>query len=346
MEIDRIEGSAISAIAKQVFGSRTSVLSARQICPDSDGVLSRVGGCNWNLSYVVELKDEAQKFLFRFNRRRYDRGDETILREQENYKLIASHTDVPVPRIHHVDVSRSLVPTGYMVMDHMGGDVYTFLTHPENPQTSSEEKDDILRQAGHSVAQIHNITRTASDPAVGARKVLSAIDALERVVGNARCRVTKGHLDLCRQVVSQDAVLKLEVESLCLVDAELNFEKTDDSWSVSFICDLEYQDFGDPYLDLAKAASAPNPLWALKEPLVIKRADRLTKQPFFRGYEQLRSVDYERLSGIATYSHLCTMASIAREAYRADEGPGIEGREPPIYFELLQVIGQRSRGNV
>ena len=103
------------------------------------------------------------------SRRQYGRGDETIAREQANYELIRKGIDVPVPRIHHVDVSRSLVPTGYMVMDYMVGDVYTFLTHPDNPSISLEEKHEILTQAGHCVAQIHGITRPAIDPAAGAQ---------------------------------------------------------------------------------------------------------------------------------------------------------------------------------
>jgi aminoglycoside phosphotransferase (APT) family kinase protein len=34
---------------------------------------------------------------------------------------------------------------------------------------------------------------------------------------------------------------------------------------------------------------------------------------------------------------------VARDAYKADDGPGIEDREPPIYSKLLAAIEQRRR---
>ncbi|MDP6513230.1 MAG: hypothetical protein QF878_08600, partial [SAR202 cluster bacterium] len=87
--------------------------------------------------------------------------------------MIAQHTDVPTPRIHDVDLTRSIVPTGYMVMDYMVGNLYGFLTHPNNPMTSPVERVEIFRGAGTATSQIHGITRTASTPDAGKAHVLT-----------------------------------------------------------------------------------------------------------------------------------------------------------------------------
>ncbi|MDP6779282.1 MAG: hypothetical protein QGI83_21185 [Candidatus Latescibacteria bacterium] len=84
----------------------------------------------------------------------------------------------------------------------------------------------------------------------------------------------------------------------------------------------------------------PDPMWSLAEPLSGASASPLAG-PYFEGYEQLRPVDRDRLAAVAVYAHLASMCSVAREAYRADEGAGIEDREPPIYSKLLEAIDRR-----
>jgi hypothetical protein len=84
----------------------------------------------------------------------------------------------------------------------------------------------------------------------------------------------------------------------------------------------------------------PEPMWSLKEPLSGNSKGALA-DAFFDGYEQIRPIDHERLGTVAVYAHLGIMCGVAREAYKADDGPGIEDREPPIYSKLLAAIEQR-----
>lgn len=341
MEIDRIDKSELSLIASEVFGDSARVASVEEVRPVSDHGIWRITGCTWNLSYIVQLAGDCQKYLFRFNRRRYDKGDETIQKELEHYELIAQRTNIPTPRIRRADLSRSIVPTGYMVMDYMEGEHVNFLTHPNNPATSREDRDEIFHLAGVAVSQIHEITRPPDSDSSGTERVLEALDALARVVGSHQCRVTEEQIERCRGIVRSDQTLGVQMESLLLGDADLNFVKRGDRWTLSFICDLEWQRYGDPYFDLSHALCAPSPMWSLRKPLSGKLATEAARHPYFVGYEQRRPVDYERLSRIATYAHLCVMCSIARSAYQADEAGDISEREPPIFYDLLSAIESR-----
>ncbi len=83
------------------------------------------------------MDGDGQKYLFRFDRRRYGKGDKTIEKEQEHYSLIAQRTDIPTPRFHLADLSHSIAPTGYTVMDYMeGGELR--ISHP------SQQSHDIV----------------------------------------------------------------------------------------------------------------------------------------------------------------------------------------------------------
>ena len=225
-----------------------------------------MAGCNWNLSCIIRIDGDPQRYLFRFNHRRYGRGDETIEKEQIHYALIAEKTGIPTPRIHLADLRRSIVPKGYMVMNYVEGENHGYLTLPDNPTTSPTEKEAISRAAGEAISQIHSITRPPETATSGPDRVLAAIDALDRVVGEHQCRVTRNQINRCKDVVRQDSSLNVEIESLLLRDADLNFSETEGAWRVAFICDLKHQQYGDPYLDLAHVLCSPKPMWSLKEP--------------------------------------------------------------------------------
>ena len=339
-EISHIAESDIARIAAAVFGRPAKVLSVEEIRQSPPGEIPRVIGCNWNLSYIVSIAGHEGKYVFRFNRQRYGRDDEGILNEERNNSLIATRTNVRVPGIHHVDVSRTLVPTGFIVMDYMIGDDWRFLTHAGNRQTTPVEKEEIARKLGLATAQIHSITRQAESAEAGARRVIHGLDALERVVSNSNCRVTPERIAACRQIVASEPALVLETESWRIGDAGLHLAKADRIWQVSFLCDLEFQGYGDPYMDMAPILCHPSFVWDLQEPLSGNGAGPLA-EAYFHGYAQIAPIDRERLSAVAIYAHLGTMCGVAREAYAADEGPGIEEREPPIYSRLLEAIEAR-----
>jgi hypothetical protein len=328
----------ITRIAQDVFGSSARVESMEEIRQSTGGGVPRIIGCNWNLSYIVALAGHESKYVFRFNRRRYGRDDKAIVQETQNNALIAAHTDVPTPTIHHMDVSHEFVATGYIVMDYMIGEDRRYLTHPHFQGTTPAEKEQITWQVGMATAKIHTITEAATR-AAGAG-ICHGLDALERVITNSNCEVTPARIEACRQIALADPALVLGTLSWSVGDAGIHLAESGSEWKVSFICDLEYQGYADPLHDLAPMLCHPEPMWSLKEPLSGNSKGALA-DAFFDGYEQIRPIDHERLGTVAVYAHLGIMCGVAREAYKADDGPGIEDREPPIYSKLLAAIEQR-----
>jgi hypothetical protein len=79
--IKQIPETDIARIARSVFGSSASVDSIEEIRPSSGGGVPRITGCNWNLSYIVDLSGHETKYVFRFNRQRYGRDDKAIVQE-------------------------------------------------------------------------------------------------------------------------------------------------------------------------------------------------------------------------------------------------------------------------
>ena len=227
-------------------------------------------------------------------------------------------------------------------MDYMVGDDWRFLTHSENHATTPEEKGEIAGKLGLATAQIHSITRQAESVSAGAQRVIHGLDTLERVVSNSNCRVTPERIEACRQIAAADPALVLDTDSWGVGDAGMHLTRIGSEWQVSFLCDLEFQGYGDPYFDMAPMLCHPDFVWDLQEPLSGAATGPLAGA-YFQGYEQVTQIDRERLSAVAVYAHLGTMCGIAREAYTADEGPGIEEREPPIYSKLLEAIEARGQ---
>jgi len=231
-----------------------------------------------------------------------------------------------------------------MVMDYMPGDDYRYLAHPANPMTSSAEKEDLHREAGKAVARLHQITRRAESPDASNRRVVDALDTLERVVRNTSCRVTPRLIDECREIARGEGALSRSLDAQRIGDGDLHFTRAGSGWKLSFICDLEYTGFGDPDFDLAPMLCYPDFLWDLKEPLTLGALKGKPVNAFFEGYEEVAPIDYDRVREVAVYAHLCLKCATAREAYGADQREGIEDREPAIYLRLLEAI--QARGHV
>ncbi len=339
-QIDAIDRDHLETIARTVFGSAVRLCDVEEIRQTSTGGVPRIIGCNWNLSYIISLVGHEARYVFRFNRRRYGRDDKAIVSETQHNALIRTHTDVPTPTIHHMDVSRTIVPTGYIVMDYMIGEDHRFLVHPGHRATTADEKAQIMGLVGAATAKIHGITELATR-ASGAG-ICHGLDALERVVGASKCQVTAARIDTCRRIALTDPALVLKELSWTVGDAGIHLAKSGQDWTVAFICDLEYQGYGDPLDDVSRMLCHPEPLWSLQEPLSLEAMGPLA-HAYFDGYQQIRPIDEERLTAVAIYAHLGTMCGVAREAYKADHGPGIEDREPPIYSKVLAAIEARGK---
>ena len=156
MGIHEVGSDVISTIARQVFGPQASVEAVVEIRQTSEHGIPKIVGCNANLSYVVRMAGDPQRYVFRFSR---GYREDKFEKESRNYALIAEKTDIPTPRVYAVDRTARIAPTPYMVLDWMPGDTWTFLSHSRNPMTNAEEKAGIERDAGACYAQIHSIER-------------------------------------------------------------------------------------------------------------------------------------------------------------------------------------------
>jgi len=334
--IDAIPSSCIEAIARDLFGSDARVTAVDEIRPTMEHGIARISGCNANLSYIVAVGGHPRRYVFRFSR---GYRDCLFDKEASRYETVAERTGIPVPHIWTIDHSRRLAPTDYMVMAYMRGDHAFFLTHPRNPTTGAEEKREIQRQTGHYYAQVHDIERPAEDPDTLRTRLLYRLEQLQHVVADGQLRVDQAEIQRCRDVVAGDGHLEQKSQSLCVGDAELHFSREAGSWQVAFICDMEWVDYGEPYLDLVALYLAPTYLYELDHPIVLPSGEALRSRPSLDGYERLRPIDYDRLGHLALYGQLDAMCSIVGHIYRPDKRNYLMSKEP-LYVELVDAVSR------
>jgi aminoglycoside phosphotransferase (APT) family kinase protein len=343
VEVQSVEPLAIAEIVRRTFGHEARVASVREIVPRSEDGVLKIVGCSWNLSYVVALQEHAERYVLRFNRNRFERGDATLQVEADNYALISERTSIPTPRLYRLDTSREIVPTGYLVMDYMEGEPAPFLAHPDNPRTTAADKAKILRRWGAATAELHGISRPAAAPDAPRRTLLGRLEQLEHVVQDGQLDLDLALLERCREAVTRDERLLLEREALLVADAELNLRRVRGDWRVSFICDLEWVGYGDPTSDLVNWLCAPMPLWAVRFPLEPQESQTLRDKPIFRGYQEVRGIDWARLQAVALTTQLALMCSISCEVYNPQKRAGMKECEP-VYARLLQAVANHSGG--
>lgn len=332
LPIHEISAQAISSIARDLWGSDTTVRSVTAIEPTSEHGLWRVCGCTSNLTYRVALAGHAQDYIMRFSR---GYREDVFDRELRNYDLIHQSTSIPVPRVYRIDRTMEHVPTTYIVMDCMPGEEAFFLVHPDNPLTGAEEKSELQCQVGAAYAQIHNIMRQADRLDLQKTMLLSRLEQLEHVVRDGRIVVDLHKIAACRSIVEQDLALIPREPSLCVSDAELHLLKRAGHWQISFICDMEWVEFGEPYLDLVTLLCQPRRVWEVEGPLVVQ--EQVLAIPYLAGYQQLRRIDVSRLAHLALYHQLAVMCSITDQLYRPEKRAYMQSLEP-IYVALVDGL--------
>ena len=334
MTVNDISEEIIAQIARQVFGNDAKIENSTEIRPLSENGVPKVMGCNGNVSYTVNIKGYKQAYLFRFNR-----GHRENLYEHETdiYKLISEKTDIPTPQVYHIDQSCTTAPTAYIVMDWMKGDHWSFLSHPQNPQTTIAEKNEILSKVGFYYAQVHSIRKPTEEGESTSEDLLARLEQLQHVVEDGQFDIDLDKIETCRRAIKNEKGIDLEISSLCIGDSEFHFRKSNGHWDIAFICDTEWVDYGDSYHDLSAQLCYPEPMWALQEPLGYADVNSVPAHCFFKAYDQVIGIDYERLRRLATYSHFGLMCSITDQIYRPEKRESMKSREP-IYIALLDAI--------
>ena len=137
--------------------------------------------------------------------------------------------------------------------------------------------------------------------------------------------------------------MRLATESLCVADSEFHFVRVDGEWQISFICDMEWVDFGDPYSDLSVALGERIGLLDIDHPLIIEEASEISNRPFFRGYQTARAIDYDRLSSLTVYSQLGVWCSIVDQVCRPEKRDYVKSKEP-VLRELVEAVASKATG--
>ena len=305
----------IEDICRNIFGNTAHVASVQKLGSQRQyGILKRAAGTR-NTVYRVRLLGENREYVFRFHRG----GDEDRYRqESENLALVAAAGGVRVPDIYHIDRTRTMAPTPYMVMEFLPGERWEYLTHLDNPQTSQLEKKTIQRETGRLYARVHSRRRPAGAAPAEAQALLGMLERLEAAVRLGHIDLDLAKLSRCRRAVEQERWFLPDAQdgmvSLCLVDSEIFFtrpallgegERRVSAWNLSFLCDAEWVDFRDRCGDLVPLLCAPSPLWELDRPLICASSPGVVAGlPFFQGYAEVLPVDAEKLAALCLYYQL------------------------------------------
>jgi aminoglycoside phosphotransferase (APT) family kinase protein len=337
MGADEITRADLERIARELWGNDARLQEAREIVPVADHGVWRVAGCNANRSYMVRVAGHEGAYVMRFDRGRY--GQDRYDHEARMYALVAERTSIPVPRVHRVDRSRSVVPTSYMVLDGMQGDEARYLAHPRCLQTSATDKREVLRLLGDAYAQMHGITRAAPTPDALVEHLIFRLEQVQHVTEDGQLDLNLETIHRAKEAVRRDPSLRVTEESLCIGDSELHLVREGDAWRLAFLCDMAWVDFGDAYLDLANLVTLPEAVWELDAPLDVAVED-LAGRPWVEGYAARRPLDLAKLALRALYAQVNVICSVAGDVYRPEKQAFVVGRTP-LYRALMEAVVAR-----
>ena len=227
--IEEISAHSIKQIIQKVFGTDAQIKAVNEVGTLHEFGLMRKWEGSHNLIYIVALKSPSLKVVIRFCRN--IRDTDLYDKEKSTYEQLAEAVGVRTPTIHLIDRSKEIVPTAYMVMEYLEGEIADFLAHPDNPTTSQKEKDSIENEVGRLHAQIHSITRPTTSPdSARKRDYVDYFARIEEAVAQKFLNIEAIQLEACRRTIEQEPYLLLDKESLVLADAELYFTKAKNEW--------------------------------------------------------------------------------------------------------------------
>lgn len=301
-EVVDLAEDVIVAIVRDLFGSATRVEHSMRLAPLTTHGIQRRGGFTGNLVYALVLARPRRRLILRVNR---GLRDDVYDRERENYALVRDATGIPGPEILRIDRSQRLAPSEYMVMEHVEGELGSYLAHPDNPDVSGTEKHRIRAATGDFHAALHIRSHPAGAATSEARRLLFGLHRLADAAPSFSAGPDAAELRACMTAFASAPALRSDTDSLCFMDGELLFARRGDHWAPAYVCDLEWVGYRDRYSDLLSALCLSVPLWALPSPGVSRHAlDAAQVDPFFRTYRQQHDVDWARLAAIVPYHQL------------------------------------------
>jgi hypothetical protein len=301
---------------------------------------SDTGGTR-HVPFAVRLDRRPGEVVVRFARP----GVQNVFRtEIENYVLIRDLCDVQVPVIHAIDSTCRIAPTAYMVMQYMGGKPFAWWTDPLNPESTSAQKAAFGREFGRIFARAHAWRRNARDPEAFRRLQLALFGALEQAVRDRELSADRSTLARAREVFETHPGLREPTDVFCLLDIECYAFCPDLSTHRPYVLDVEWARFSGRARDLFGKAVETN-VWQLEEPMEI-RPEKARSQPFFQGYCEVHTVDFDALADIAPLLQLSMWCNLLDErAYTPNLLAWIREHKAGLLDSLIRyVAGKAGRG--
>ncbi len=301
-EITQVADEAMAQIVRELFGSGARIRSSVRLGPLTTHGIQRRGGFTGNLVYALVLERPRRRLILRFNR---GLREDVYDQERRNYALVREATGIRGPEILLVDRSHRLAPSEFMVMEHVDGELGSYLSHPDNPDVTADERRRIRSRTGEFYAALHHWSRPAGDPMHETRRLLFGLYRLLDVAGSPTSTLDPAEVRRCIEAFQAAPALRSDTASLCFTDGELLFAKRKGRWEPAFVCDLEWVGHRDRHADLVSALCAWAPLWSLPSAGVSQAVLREARRdPFFLAYQERLPVDWDRLAAIVPHHQL------------------------------------------
>lgn len=336
--MESVSTDTISRVAEAVFGTQAEVPCVREIAPSKSHGITETPPSTRNMLYVVELAGHPQPYVFRFSRVE----DDVYAQEVRNYRILSENTGVRVPTIYHLDASREIAPTSYMVMDYLHGKLWNYVAHPKNPNTDPTDKESIAKSIGRFYARVHAIKKERTQPGVEAQTLLYSMDRLEKAAEQGNVEATAREIDLCRQAIVEEEAFQDSEISLCLADTEIHVSKKSDEWDLAFVCDAEWVEFRHRFSDLTQVLGGARAWWKVEEAAPNLDPSEVAALPFFQGYDYDRSLDFRELLRLAAYYQLGLWAYVAMSCQSSDKKTWVKEAKGPLIRELIRFVSRKA----
>lgn len=311
---DALTPDMFDAIARNTFGTSARITKIEKMRAGND-----------NQPYKITLSGHDQAYVFRFRMWRQD----NYRKESDNYRRIHALTGIKVPVIYCIDRREKIAPTAYMVMDFLEG-----LEVDECRKTEADEEQ-VQEQSGRFMALIHQDKVTAEDPDFDVDLIKARLGFIEQAVKSGYIDIDRAILEKCEQAVLTEPLLRSDTQSFCINDTHLYFKRTDNGLELSFILDPEWAHYGTVQLDLWPKMAVEPRAWHRSQAVGFLSPAEALAMPFFRGYEQVASLDYERLNHVAPYYQLSIWGTIF---HNHERDPDQSRQVAAIHSEEISIL--------
>jgi len=252
-----------------------------------------------NKIYEITFKNKKQIILRLYNEAWKAKKEEFV------YRQIRSHVDVPIPEIHYVDDSQTILPSAYCIISKLEG------MHLDQAYQKYKNKK-IIEEAGEILAKLHTIKFDKYGWIIGHAIHPSFSTWKEFVLYDIDFKL--GKLSLIKKIIDLKSKINGFVEKNkhlldiaqkpCLLHKDYHCPHIlADKNHVTGIIDLEWALAGHNENDFMKME-----LWTFNK---LKSF----KEPFFKGYQKLGTLshDYEERKKIYELWHWISMVNISFE---------------------------------